>query len=106
MPGEGRHAACEPHVVELCEFLRKLGAGVSGAGSNAGSAGAGAGGGVWIGAGSGAPPSHGATLRGCDGGGATGASGPMGVTGAGGGVETYAAGGVKLSWGRCTGRFE
>jgi UDP-N-acetylglucosamine 1-carboxyvinyltransferase len=30
---EIRHAACEPHVVELCEFLRKLGAGVSGSGS-------------------------------------------------------------------------
>jgi UDP-N-acetylglucosamine 1-carboxyvinyltransferase len=30
---EIRHAACEPHVVELCEFLRKLGAGVSGAGT-------------------------------------------------------------------------
>jgi UDP-N-acetylglucosamine 1-carboxyvinyltransferase len=30
---EIRHAACEPHVVEICEFLRKLGAGVSGIGS-------------------------------------------------------------------------
>jgi UDP-N-acetylglucosamine 1-carboxyvinyltransferase len=30
---EIRHAACEPHVVELCEFLKKLGAGVSGAGT-------------------------------------------------------------------------
>jgi UDP-N-acetylglucosamine 1-carboxyvinyltransferase len=30
---EIRHAACEPHVVELCEFLRKLGVGVSGIGS-------------------------------------------------------------------------
>jgi UDP-N-acetylglucosamine 1-carboxyvinyltransferase len=30
---EIRHAACEPHVVELCEFLRKLGAGVSGIGT-------------------------------------------------------------------------
>ena len=30
---EIRHAACEPHVVELCEFLKKLGAGVSGIGS-------------------------------------------------------------------------
>jgi UDP-N-acetylglucosamine 1-carboxyvinyltransferase len=30
---EIRHAACEPHVVELCEFLRKLGAGVTGAGT-------------------------------------------------------------------------
>src|SRR6266508_2750599 len=27
---EIRHAACEPHVVELCEFLRKLGAGITG----------------------------------------------------------------------------
>jgi UDP-N-acetylglucosamine 1-carboxyvinyltransferase len=34
-PGESeiRHAACEPHVVELCEFLRKLGVGVTGAGT-------------------------------------------------------------------------
>jgi UDP-N-acetylglucosamine 1-carboxyvinyltransferase len=31
---EIRHAACEPHVVELCEFLRGLGAGVSGDGSH------------------------------------------------------------------------
>ena len=30
---EIRHAACEPHVVELCEFLRKLGVGVSGGGT-------------------------------------------------------------------------
>jgi len=30
---EIRHAACEPHVVELCEFLHKLGAGISGAGT-------------------------------------------------------------------------
>ena len=30
---EIRHAACEPHVVELCEFLRQLGAGVRGAGT-------------------------------------------------------------------------
>jgi UDP-N-acetylglucosamine 1-carboxyvinyltransferase len=30
---EIRHAACEPHVVELCEFLKKLGAGIAGAGS-------------------------------------------------------------------------
>ena len=30
---EIRHAACEPHVVELCEFLQQLGAGVTGAGS-------------------------------------------------------------------------
>ena len=28
-----RHAACEPHVVELCEFLHKMGAGISGAGT-------------------------------------------------------------------------
>ena len=31
---EIRHAACEPHVVELCEFLRKLGAGVTGQGTS------------------------------------------------------------------------
>jgi UDP-N-acetylglucosamine 1-carboxyvinyltransferase len=31
---EIRHAACEPHVVELCEFLRKLGADVSGGGTS------------------------------------------------------------------------
>jgi UDP-N-acetylglucosamine 1-carboxyvinyltransferase len=31
---EIRHAATEPHVVELCEFLRKMGAGVSGIGSS------------------------------------------------------------------------
>ena len=31
---EIRHAACEPHVVELCEFLRKLGAGISGEGTS------------------------------------------------------------------------
>jgi len=30
---EIRHAACEPHVVELCEFLRQLGAGVTGIGT-------------------------------------------------------------------------
>ena len=30
---EIRHAACEPHVVELCEFLQQLGAGVSGIGT-------------------------------------------------------------------------
>jgi UDP-N-acetylglucosamine 1-carboxyvinyltransferase len=30
---EIRHAACEPHVVELCEFLVQLGAGVSGIGT-------------------------------------------------------------------------
>jgi UDP-N-acetylglucosamine 1-carboxyvinyltransferase len=31
---EIRHAACEPHVVELCEFLRSMGVGVSGEGSH------------------------------------------------------------------------
>ena len=31
---EIRHAACEPHVVELCAFLRKMGAGVSGEGTH------------------------------------------------------------------------
>jgi UDP-N-acetylglucosamine 1-carboxyvinyltransferase len=30
---EIRHAACEPHVVELCEFLTKLGANVTGGGT-------------------------------------------------------------------------
>jgi len=30
---EIRHAACEPHVVDLCEFLQKLGVGVTGAGT-------------------------------------------------------------------------
>jgi len=30
---EIRHAACEPHVVELCEFLQNMGAAVSGAGT-------------------------------------------------------------------------
>src|SRR5665213_3645434 len=30
---EIRHAACEPHVVELCEFLQKLGVGITGAGT-------------------------------------------------------------------------
>ena len=30
---EIRHAACEPHVVELCRFLQELGAGVSGGGT-------------------------------------------------------------------------
>jgi UDP-N-acetylglucosamine 1-carboxyvinyltransferase len=30
---EIRHAACEPHVVELCEFLQGMGAEVTGAGS-------------------------------------------------------------------------
>src|SRR4029078_5381816 len=32
-PTEVRHAATEPHVVELCQFLAKMGAGVSGTGS-------------------------------------------------------------------------
>src|SRR5215831_18244210 len=31
---EIRHAAAEPHVVELCEFLARMGAGVSGIGSS------------------------------------------------------------------------
>jgi UDP-N-acetylglucosamine 1-carboxyvinyltransferase len=31
---EIRHSATEPHVVELCEFLRKMGAGVEGIGSS------------------------------------------------------------------------
>jgi UDP-N-acetylglucosamine 1-carboxyvinyltransferase len=31
---EIRHAACEPHVVELCEFLRAMGVGISGDGSH------------------------------------------------------------------------
>jgi UDP-N-acetylglucosamine 1-carboxyvinyltransferase len=30
---EIRHAACEPHVVELCEFLQSMGVGIEGAGS-------------------------------------------------------------------------
>ncbi len=30
---EIRHAACEPHVVELCQFLGQLGAGIAGAGT-------------------------------------------------------------------------
>jgi UDP-N-acetylglucosamine 1-carboxyvinyltransferase len=30
---EIRHAACEPHVVELCTFLQKIGVGITGAGS-------------------------------------------------------------------------
>ncbi len=33
-PSEIRHAACEPHVVELCRFLRKMGAGVTGEGTS------------------------------------------------------------------------
>ena len=31
---EIRHAACEPHVVELCTFLEQLGVGISGAGTS------------------------------------------------------------------------
>lgn len=31
---EIRHAACEPHVVELCVFLEQLGVGISGAGNS------------------------------------------------------------------------
>ncbi len=31
---EIRNAACEPHVVELCQFLSKMGAGVTGAGTS------------------------------------------------------------------------
>ena len=31
---EIRHAACEPHVVELCEFLGRMGVGVTGAGTS------------------------------------------------------------------------
>ena len=31
---EIRHAACEPHVVELCAFLAKLGVGITGAGTS------------------------------------------------------------------------
>jgi UDP-N-acetylglucosamine 1-carboxyvinyltransferase len=31
---EIRHAACEPHVVELCEFLQQLGVHISGAGTS------------------------------------------------------------------------
>jgi len=34
-PSEIRHAACEPHVVELGQFLRKMGASVSGEGTSA-----------------------------------------------------------------------
>ena len=30
---EIRHAACEPHVIELCEFLAKMGVGITGAGT-------------------------------------------------------------------------
>jgi UDP-N-acetylglucosamine 1-carboxyvinyltransferase len=31
---EIRHAACEPHVVELCEFLRAMGVGITGEGTH------------------------------------------------------------------------
>lgn len=31
---EIRHAACEPHVVELCEFLQLMGAGIDGGGTH------------------------------------------------------------------------
>ena len=31
---EIRHAACEPHVVELCQFLRGMGVGIAGEGSH------------------------------------------------------------------------
>lgn len=31
---EIRHAACEPHVVELCEFLKKMGVGIAGQGTS------------------------------------------------------------------------
>ncbi len=31
---EIRHAACEPHVVELCEFLQRMGVGITGAGTS------------------------------------------------------------------------
>ena len=31
---EIRHAACEPHVVELCQFLQGMGVGITGAGSH------------------------------------------------------------------------
>ena len=36
VPGvtEIRHAACEPHVVELCVFLQQLGVGITGAGTS------------------------------------------------------------------------
>lgn len=29
-----RHAACEPHVVELCQFLQRMGVGISGVGTS------------------------------------------------------------------------
>ena len=33
-PTEIRHAACEPHVAELCEFLKGLGVGITGSGTS------------------------------------------------------------------------
>ena len=33
-PSEIRHAAMEPHVVELCEFLQAMGVGIEGVGSS------------------------------------------------------------------------
>src|SRR5438552_1026564 len=33
-PSEIRHAACEPHVVELCDFLNQMGVQVTGAGTS------------------------------------------------------------------------
>lgn len=33
-PSEIRHAACEPHVIELCELLRSMGADVTGIGTS------------------------------------------------------------------------
>jgi UDP-N-acetylglucosamine 1-carboxyvinyltransferase len=33
-PTEIRHAACEPHVAELCQFLERMGARITGAGSS------------------------------------------------------------------------
>ncbi len=33
-PSEIRHAACEPHVAELCRFLSKMGVGVTGGGTS------------------------------------------------------------------------
>src|SRR5579872_6426739 len=32
-PSEIRHAAMEPHVVELCDFLQSMGVGITGAGT-------------------------------------------------------------------------
>ena len=33
-PSDIRHAALEPHVVELCEFLQRMGVGLSGIGTS------------------------------------------------------------------------